>query len=568
MEGTRVGTKSLAVMAVAAVSLAVAPFLSSAGTPDLAPPRRWVFIHSRLATPGGVEWVEGIMRRAAALGCNGVVLTEATLWSRGEPTRVEIERAARLRKTADGLGIEIVPTVMGPNAILTQDTNLVEAVPVRDALFTVNSGLAVVTPDSNRAVANRGFEDGHVSAPLSWSVRKEGGVTASLDDTVRHSGRRSLHIAAPAGGQGHVVIVQRAQVTPHRLYRLSALVRTHGFVQDRALQPWVVGSGGRPLNYPLCRLEPDADWRRITAIFNSLDNTRVEIRLTVHQPRGALWLDTVDLEEIGLLNVVRRPGCPLSVRGEDGTLYQEGRDYEPVADPLLGRVPVLGAYDEDHSAPDGIRLTASTRIGPHARLRVSYYSCPVVYGGRVTQCLTEPATYEIMEREVRRVNRLLSPRMFLMSHDEMRVVNQCAACRARGLTAGALLADNVRRCARIVKDVSPGASPAVWSDMFDPQHNARNSYYLVADSLEGSWLGLSKDTMIVNWNSAQMKRSLEWFSARGHRQVVAAYYDHDLKETRKWVEAARGVHGVDGVMYTTWRRSYDDLEDFARIAWR
>ena len=44
---------------------------------------------------------------------------------------------------------------------------------------------------------------------------------------------------------------------------------------------------------------------------------------------------TCSIEEIGLVNVLRRPGCPVTVRGENGTIYEEGRDYEKIVDPQL-----------------------------------------------------------------------------------------------------------------------------------------------------------------------------------------------------------------------------------------
>ena len=62
-----------------------------------------------------------------------------------------------------------------------------------------------------------------------------------------------------------------------------------------------------------------------------------------------------------------------------------------------------------------------------------------------------------------------------MSHDEIRVANWCKACRDRKLTPGQLLADNVRQCTEILKSVNPRARIVVWSDMFDPHHNAVDS---------------------------------------------------------------------------------------------
>ena len=34
---------------------------------------------------------------------------------------------------------------------------------------------------------------------------------------------------------------------------------------------------------------------------------------------------------------------------------------------------------------------------------------------------------------------------------------------------------------------------------------------------------------------------------------------------RRWQEGAKGIDGVLGYMYTTWRNRYDDLETFAKL---
>ena len=101
--------------------------------------------------------------------------------------------------------------------------------------------------------------------------------------------------------------------------------------------------------------------------------------------------------------------------------------------------------------------------------------------------------------------------------------------------------------------------------MFDPHHNAVDNYYLVNGSLAGAWEGLAGDVVVVNWNFGKREESLRFFSRRGHRQVIAGYYDGPPDQIRDWLDAARGVPGVVGVLYTTWRQDYSQLEAFARI---
>ena len=153
-----------------------------------------------------------------------------------------------------------------------------------------------------------------------------------------------------------------------------------------------------------------------------------------------------------------------------------------------------------------------------------------------------------------------------MQHDELRVAGHCQLCRSTGKTSGQLLADNARRCTATIRAVNPKAEILVWSDMFDPHHNARANYYLVNGTLANSWEGLDKSVVVVNWNGGKSARSLQWFAGRGHRQLIAGYYDGNPGANyRRWQEGAKGVDGVLGYMYTTWRNRYDDLETFAKL---
>ncbi len=224
---------------------------------------------------------------------------------------------------------------------------------------------------------------------------------------------------------------------------------------------------------------------------------------------------------MALVNVLRREGCPLTVTSEDGkTTYVEGKDFEPVRDPKLGMVPYEGEYEFDHpGAP--LRMTSNSRIKDGDRLRVGWYHPVLVLGSYAACCLSEPKVYDLLRDQARRVDALYHPKTFFMQHDEMRVANWCKACQARKLTPGQLLADNARRCTQIIEEVHPGAKAVVWSDMFDPTHNAVKDYYLVNGTLEGSWEGLAPSVIIANWNGGKAKASLDFFAKRGHQQIMA-----------------------------------------------
>jgi len=60
-------------------------------------------------------------------------------------------------------------------------------------------------------------------------------------------------------------------------------------------------------------------------------------------------------------------------------------------------------------------------------------------------------------------------------------------------------------------------------------------------------------------------QSLQWFANRGHRQIIAGYYDGRPDQISQWLESAKYTRGLTGVMYTTWQDKYSDLERFAQL---
>ena len=70
----------------------------------------------------------------------------------------------------------------------------------------------------------------------------------------------------------------------------------------------------------------------------------------------------------------------------------------------------------------------------------------------------------------------------------------------------------------------------------------------------------------VPWYFEKRKESLQFFAERGHRQIIAGYYDGKPEQIRDWLKAASPFPGVMGVMYTTWQHKYGDLEPFAQMA--
>lgn len=511
--------------------------------------KRWLFVWRNMSDPKEVDRLIARLPRAQADGYNGIVFSP----------NVPEGKAAELRQAAKTYGMDIVAIVMG-NA---RDRNYNEGVLAKDALFVAHNGTASLQPE-NPTVVNSDFEDVTGNHVNGWGFQDDEGVTTFVDHAVTHGGKSSLRMEnVGKNAARHCRISQPVTLQPHRQYRISFWLKTQDLASADPEVKVLAADTGRMLSFQTFPMERTQDWKHYDVVFNSLETSKVRLYLgSWNGKNGTMWWDDLKVEEIGLVNVLRRPGTPVAVRGENGTTYEEGRDYAKIVDPLL---QPYQAYHE----PPVVRLTANTRVAEGERLRVSYYHPIIVYQDRLTSCLSEPKIFDEWRDEIQRADALLHPAAFLMSHDELRVVNQCALCQSRHMTPGELLADNVHRAAGIIRAARPDAEIWVWNDMFDPLHNAVDDFYAVNGTLKGSWKGLDKNVGIVNWHGSLMGKNSPFFADLGLRQILSGYYDGDEDglAITKWVENTRNVPGVVGAMYTTWEDKYDAMDVWAQKAW-
>jgi Carbohydrate binding domain len=517
---------------------------------DVMKPKHWFFVFRDLQDPKEVQRVIDRLPLAKAAGYNGVVLSG----------NVNEALAPLLRTRAKANGIDLIVAVMGAG----RNRNDVEGVPVRDAVFVANGKTATLQPDPTAQLANADFEQASGNHFTGWGFQDDEGVTTFADRTTFHSGHMSLRMESIGkNAANHCRIMQPIHLAPFRQYHVSVWVKTEALapadLEIKVLTPNAQGS----ISFQTFPTAPTQDWTRRDIVFNSLDNSAANLYLgTWNGKSGKAWFDDLRIEEIGLVNVLRRSGCPVVVKGESGLTYEEGRDFSPIVDPQFH------PWIPYHESPT-IQLTPDSRIRPGERLRVSYYHPLVVYQDRINFCLSEPRVFDDWRAEVREVNERLHPAAFLMSHDEIRVMNWCAACQAKKMTPGQLLAWNVRQAAAIIRKERPDAGIWVWNDMFDPMHNAVDHYYAVNGPLFGSWQGLSKDIGIVNWNGGLKGKNCQFFADLGLQQILSGYYDSDEDGTQisEWRANTVKIPGIVGAMYTTWEDKYDALSNWAKRAW-
>jgi hypothetical protein len=501
---------------------------------------RWIYVPANFQVDAEVTRVTSLLERAAALGFRYALIQDskfAHLTSVSSTYRPNVEK---VKAAASKLHIELVPALFPvgySNDLLFNDPNLAEGLPVKDASFVVKNGVAEISADPPVSLP---------STKTGWdfvdqSLVEDGGAFRS-GPTAENS---RLH--------------KQLKVAPFRQYHLSATIRTEalggGKPEIKALT-----RNGRGLQWSNIAVKPTQDWTRCDVTFNSLTADEVGIYFGIwggHQ--GTAWWRDLKIEECGPVNLLRRPGAPLVVRREDGTPLAEGINFEPFTDALTGTKPYAGSYTAWHEGP---RLRTKN-LPDGTKLLVSYFHTQVIYDEQVCGCVEEPAFQKLLRKQATDVVALWGSKTNFMSHDEWRVLGWDPSCG--GESPGKIAADNLRFCTGLLRDRVPGGRILVWNDMFDPFHNAKKDYYLVNGSLEGSWLGLTDGVEIMNWNFDHRAESLAFFEKLGHNQIVAGFYDGDLKDVSAWLKSADSVPGVRGFMYTTWRQDFSQLEKVTAI---
>jgi Carbohydrate binding domain len=526
-------------------------------------PDRWVYVGLSFKTDDHVEQVREIARTASEHGLTALVLSGMDRISLGSPEY--LERLRKVKAVADQYRLEIVPAAFNTGyggAILDHNKNLAEGMLVKDALFVVKDGEAGFVADSPAQLQNGGFEQFQGDRFAAFETQDEPGRKTFVDTSVVHSGKASLRIENFGDTKAGIArVAQQIRVTPNRCYRVSAWVKTEDVEPASLFSIKAYTPDGRDLSpFEPPAPAPTSGWRQVTTAFNSWYADHIELNFGVFEGvKGKVWVDDVQIEEVGLMNVVRRKGTPLTVRDEaSGAVYEESRDFAKVSDPNLD-------FQWTHAMPT-IRLLPASRIRNGARLRVSYYHGTTIYNDQVPACPSEAQTYEIWKEQFPLIEKYLSPRRYFLGVDEVRLFNRCEACRSRHMEAAAILGQMTQWLYNQVRAVNPKAEVWVWSDMFDPNHNSVRQYYFVDGSLENTWQYLPKDMGIVCWYFDKRRESLDFFSSRGFKTLAGAYYDaDDLKDPEGWLEAMDSTPNASGIMYTTWSRKYKLLAAFGDL---
>ena len=553
-----------AVLCVGALLCVAAPLRA-----ELDLKHKWVYCSQNLLVDRNVDSLLPLMERIRKAGYNGILLADYKFCILDRMDRRYFSNARRVIVRAKELDLEIVPGIFPigySNGVLAHDPNLIEGHPVKDAPFEIRGGRLVPLMPEGVRLQNGDFEtlkngrfDGWWQENVGKSVHadhkviKSGKVSVRMQDIRKHSPQH-----------GHCRLHQLVRTEPFKAYHLSVWMKTKDFDNPRGVKLTVLaGKHPKTLQCQYLRLKRTQDWTQHHVVFNSHGNTEVRIYCGVWKGEGGtLWWDGLKMEPLGFVNVIRRDACPVKLRSPDGkTVYAEGRDVDRIVDPKLGHERWPGTFASWHTPPT-ITIPGGSRLKEGDHVFASYYHPVIVHNSQVACSLIDPKVFEVLDDQMKRVHELFGAKSYMMSHDEIRSGGWTPDYA--NITMGEALATNVRKCFEIVRKHAPAARVYVWSDMFDPNHNARADYYLCKTTFTESWKGLSRDVIMVDWYARMAPKAMAFFGGRGHEQIMAGYYDGNVAaNVKQWMDSAKASPAkITGIMYTTWRRDYSNLEEF------
>lgn len=527
---------------------------------------RWFYVSGGVDSDAGAQKAISLIERAAKAELNGMLW--AVPWDSADQWSEEtIARMKRVKSAADQNGIEIVPLLwsIGYGTMIGRNPNLAEGLPVNALPMAAKNGKIEFAPEKI-VLPNGDMETWKNANGLQLDgFHEDPGKISFRDDKVVHGGKTSLRFENFGERQyGHGRLMYNLDLVPGRIYRASVWFKAENVKGDVKLQAYTMDGEGKSNGTPNVKRDQNGcynvDWTRIETIFACPNDGKIRLYAGIWEgEQGVFWLDDFEVEPIGLVNPLRRPGTPIVVRAADGkTTYEEGKDWI---------MPEFTPRPWNQNAPSQtLEIPAGSKIKDGERLAVDFYYPPLVGAPQIGTCMSEPALYECFEKSADAVVKLLNPKKWFLSMDEIRCAGTCKACQDRGISLAAILADCITKQCEIVKKRVPDADVYIWSDMLDPNHNAHDNYYVCAGDYTGVWDLIPKDLVVSCWYYEKREESMKFFSERGFRTQGAAYYDtDDLTSCRDWFDVCKRTPNCTGIMYTTWRSKYELLEDFGKL---
>ncbi|MFQ6042593.1 MAG: carbohydrate binding domain-containing protein [Candidatus Poribacteria bacterium] len=424
----------------------------------------------------------------------------------------------------------------------------------------VEDGKAVPVTSGENVVKNGDFEEYTGNRFAKYRNQVSPGKVSFVDTKVYYSGKTSirfenLHLDYP---YGRASVVQAVYLKPGFTYRLTCMVKTENLETPKRLRVKITTDhGGTTLGRADMRnFEPTQDWKKIKIDFDVFTDEEIWLDIGSWKAKsGKFWLDDIQLRESGALtNIVRREGTPLSLESEDGTQeYIEGVDF----------LEIPNSRNLKH-----VTILPCSSIQGGQKLILSCYKMSV-FGKQKSLCMSNPKLYTYWESLAEKLHSIIGFKKAFLSMDEIRNGGGCYACQSRqkrGMTMAQILGDCVTKQYNIFKKIDKAIEVFIWSDMFDPNHNARDNFYNVVGDFTGSWQYVPKGLIMVCWSASLKEQSLPFFSEQGFRTFGSVNMDGGtLEDVKGWLNTLDKTKDAIGIMYTTWQGQYELLAPFGDL---
>ena len=555
----------------------------------------WFYLHTYLQNASQYQFCTNLLTRAAAAGYSGCVLADSMLESTNGGTPFYNTNCLQpFLALAGQLNISVLPMTASfghsESALVSVDKNFAEPQPVNGTVFVADtSSHTLVLSNSFVGLTNGAFESYSSNRFSVWDFQDAIGLRTFVDTNVFHGGAASLRIDPdPYTTNKNARLLKRIAVQPWRQYHVRVWMQFTNFSTAAAVTanpldvvfldfpsgdarnftgnngPFATASGSYPANQT---------WTQYDYVCNSMGSTNITFALGLwSNSTGHLWVDDVSIEEVALVNLVRRTGAALKLYDAVNTnrLYSEPGDVNSIAD---SAIPAGGPFDAWH-VPPTVTLPAGTTLTNGQRVKMDFYAVNPVNMKQVGACCTAPGVASYLSNNIASLAAKFPTNTgFVLDIDEWRHVDTCATCAALGQSSGGVLAWCLALCTNLIHGISPSAPVYVWNDMYDPYQNAiSNTYYFANGPMAGSWSGFPSNVIVMNWNhpnSVVNTNSLNFFASLGCRQFITGYYDTGTGTltASNELRAAQGVPGFLGLMYTTWNSNltngFAQLENYA-----
>ncbi len=535
------------------------------GVAPLKYPQRWVGLGGSCTTTESTDALIAKLKNAKDAGCTHIMLGEGGTGRLENQKPEYFQNARRVQDFAKQNGLTLAVSMVSVGYSGTYyhyDTNFAAGHPVKNVRYLVKGQTAKPDPTDVLGVKNTSFNEVVDGKLVGW----QDAPVSLLDSTVNRNGKPSL--------KGGRLLTQIVPCEPFKYYRATWYVKGPKPEDDEGYFLRLNSTDSdRRQSYTEATVHPaDKDgWAKYEVPFNTFEATSIRVGFGGGKA-GQNWFSDLKIEPAGMLLLVQAPRIPLVVTSEDGkTVYEQGKDFKHIEDPIMAVRPFPGDAPIDHEAP-AIELTPQSRIHDGDTLRVSFFHHMRVYTEQDAMSLSEPAIWPILERQIKMVTQAWPTGHYMLAYDEIRGGAWDPMPDPSIKTPGQLLAWHFRKSYDLVRKYAPGSTIYTWSDMFTPYHNAGDKpryYYYVNGNWSGAGKDFPKDVVVMQWY-APTPQAMRYFADNGNKQIICGFYDDKTTEGMKkniqqWVDVSKGVSGIQGYMYTTFANNYASMPEYFKL---